>query len=194
MSDLSFVWRHKTEALTNYRWVIIRCHRDSAKGLSSKGLASAHRSIEQAATTSYCARASENSFFRREYSIFKSSQFFVEERDLEQHPICNQSVRLCRKALRKSSCSLVLYLLWVLTEIIFLNGIKGRERENWSRGNAQLNLIDCSAVCSNLPYQNCTQPHCFCLQSEQADKLGPHLKKIFKHFVWVRNCLNAKFP
>lgn len=78
VSDLSFVWRHRTAALTNYRWVILRCHGESAQGLRSKGLASAHRNIEQLTTTSYCARASgnpsQNGIF---YSIFKSSQFFI---------------------------------------------------------------------------------------------------------------------
>lgn len=133
VSDLSFVWRHRAGALTNYRWVILRCHGESAQGLRSKGLARAHRNIEQLTTTSYCARASGNpsqdGIF---YSIFKSSQFFIEEGKLEQALICNQSARPHRKAPRKSSCSLVLYLLWELPEIVFLNGI-----ESEGEGKAQ---------------------------------------------------------
>lgn len=136
VSDLSFVWRHRAGALTNYRWVILRCHGESAQGLRSKGLARAHRNIEQLTTTSYCACASgnpsQNGIF---YSIFKSSRFFIEEGKLEQPLIRNQSAHPHRKAPRKSSCSLVLYLLWELPEIVFLNGIE------WGKGKSTARAI-----------------------------------------------------
>lgn len=59
---------------------------------------------------------------------------------MEQRPICNQSARLCRAALRKRSCSLVLYLLCELTEIIFLNGIKSEGELH--PGQYSINLAD----------------------------------------------------
>lgn len=175
----------------------MRCHGDSARGLSSKGLATAHRNIEQLTTTSYCAHASgnpsQNGIF---YSIFKSSQFFIQERKLVQHPICNQSVRLCRKALRKHSCSLVLYLLCELTEIIFLNGIKSEGEGELQPGQSSTEFYR-PLFGSHQPYGNYLQPQHFCLLSEEAgdvsDKLGSDFKKVFRYFVWTLNCLSAKF-
>lgn len=113
---------------------------------------------------------------------------------MEQRPICNQSVRLCRKALRKRSCSLVLYLLCELTEIIFLNGIKSEGELQPGQSSATSYRPPSS---SNQPYRNCPQPQHCCLQSEEADevsdRLGPDLKKVFKHLAGVLNCLSAKF-
>lgn len=81
-------------------------------------------------------------------------------------------------------------------------GLGVRERENYSQGHPRLNLIDCRLAVTSptktVPnHRNRPQAPRFCLQPEEADeisdKLGPGLRKVFKHFVWVLNYLSAKF-
>lgn len=71
---------------------------------------------------------------------------------------------------------------------------------DWSEGEGELQPEQTSArshrllSCSTSPAR--AIPNHTCLQAEAvedvSDKLGPDLKKVFKHFVWALNCLSAK--
>lgn len=115
---------------------------------------------------------------------------------MEQRPICNQSACICRAALRKRSCSLVLYLLCELTEIIFLNGIKSEGELH--PGQYSINLADrCLGATSPTEYIP-KHSASVSIQKKQMmlllGMLDPHFEKAFKYlFLMVLNYLSATF-